>query len=208
VSFAGVVEKSDLVTLLLDALSAAKAQLEARYDLVANVVHDRKPEDGTYRVHVLHKVLVRSFFSVSLPFHGHHSPLPHLASPHAGWVVRAGDANLVRDAGPARVDDRDDAAARRALADAHPSVRTKRRQRRRRRRCRACNRNRCHSLLVLVNVLLLFFVFFVLGFFVIVKKRKKGKKTIWGFATKNVALVFVIDKLYLSSLIGRVGPGH
>lgn len=27
------------------------------YDLVANIVHDGEPDKGTYRVHLLHKVL-------------------------------------------------------------------------------------------------------------------------------------------------------
>lgn len=30
------------------------------YDLVANVVHDGEPDKGTYRVHLLHKVITIS----------------------------------------------------------------------------------------------------------------------------------------------------
>lgn len=34
------------------------------YDLVANIVHDGKPSEGSYRIHVLHHVSGLHFFPV------------------------------------------------------------------------------------------------------------------------------------------------
>lgn len=34
------------------------------YDLLANIVHDGEPSKGTYRVHILHKVIFSFLFHV------------------------------------------------------------------------------------------------------------------------------------------------
>lgn len=45
---------------------AQTTEKETTYDLVANVVHDGKPSEGAYRIHVLHHVGCSWIFSPEL----------------------------------------------------------------------------------------------------------------------------------------------
>jgi U4/U6.U5 tri-snRNP-associated protein 2 len=54
VNTVGVAEKGELVRLLNEAYAAAAARRKTKYNLIANICHDGKADDGTYRVHVWH----------------------------------------------------------------------------------------------------------------------------------------------------------
>jgi len=49
----GIVEKMDMVDKLVD--SYERMTMPTKYDLIANICHDGKPDKGTYRVHVFHR---------------------------------------------------------------------------------------------------------------------------------------------------------
>lgn len=55
---AGVPRNVDLREYLSEEVQAAHAH--TTYDLIANIVHDGKPSEGSYRIHVLHHVSVPS----------------------------------------------------------------------------------------------------------------------------------------------------
>lgn len=53
VDISTVVEKDELIGKLV--ASYATQKIPTKYDLVANICHDGKPDKGTYRVHIYHK---------------------------------------------------------------------------------------------------------------------------------------------------------
>lgn len=54
----GVPRNVDLREYLSEEVQAAHSH--TTYDLIANIVHDGKPSEGSYRIHVLHHVSVPS----------------------------------------------------------------------------------------------------------------------------------------------------
>lgn len=54
----GVSRNVDLREYLSEEVQAAHSH--TTYDLIANIVHDGKPSEGSYRIHVLHHVSVPS----------------------------------------------------------------------------------------------------------------------------------------------------
>lgn len=51
----GAVEKRDLAEEVLKLMEAAQNNMRTKYDLVANIVHDGKAGEGTYKCHLLHR---------------------------------------------------------------------------------------------------------------------------------------------------------
>ena len=109
--------------------SYATAKEATKYDLIANICHDGKPDKGTYRVHIFHE----STDTWSVPRVADtrtRVPCPHLGPALSACKPLsrspAPDPLMtpqVRVAGPARVVDRDHAAAGRPLGNLHPDLR-------------------------------------------------------------------------------------
>lgn len=81
----GVPRNVDLREYLSEEVQAAHSH--TTYDLIANIVHDGKPSEGSYRIHVLHHVSVPSLGG----WGGCRDPPSH---PVPSWVL-AGHGEVV-----------------------------------------------------------------------------------------------------------------
>jgi ubiquitin C-terminal hydrolase len=55
VNYSGIVEKDELIRLLMELISKQDESPLKRYDLLANIVHEGPAQAGSYRAHIHHR---------------------------------------------------------------------------------------------------------------------------------------------------------